>query len=75
MLNWLICKSGYDSSPGGFRKQMENFTFVFLLVLQCKVLQELNIVSKLLQGKDDELGRAASLLKTATDEIQNYICL
>lgn len=54
------------------RMQMDNFTFVFLLVMQCKVLQELNIVSKLLQTKDDELGKAASLLKTAADEIQKY---
>jgi hypothetical protein len=54
------------------RKQMDNFTFVFILVMQCKVLQELNIVSKLLQSKDNELGKAATLLETAADEIQNY---
>ena len=32
----------------------------------------INIVSKLLQTKDDELGKADSLLKTAADEIQKY---
>ena len=49
---------------------MENFRFVFLLVMQCMVLQELTIVSKLLQGKNHEIGKAAGLLQTDTDELQ-----
>ena len=42
-------------------------TFDFLLVMQCKVFEELIIVSTFLQSKDDDLGKHG-LLKTAADE-------
>lgn len=46
------------------KKQMETLHFVFLVLLQTKVLESVNAMSKLLQAKDVEIQQSASLLKT-----------
>uniref|UniRef100_H2XJG8 TTF-type domain-containing protein n=1 Tax=Ciona intestinalis TaxID=7719 RepID=H2XJG8_CIOIN len=51
------------------KKQMENFDFVFMLVVQCKVLQIVNIPSKAMQCKTIDLISAHKLLQTAAHDI------
>ena len=46
------------------KKQIENFDFVCMLVVQCKILQIVNISSKAMQSKTIDLISAHKLLQT-----------
>ena len=51
------------------KKQIENFDFVCMLVVQCKILQIVNIPSKAMQRKTIDLISAHKLLQTAAEGI------
>ena len=51
------------------KKQIENFDFVCMLVVQCKILQIVNIPSKAMQCKTVDLISAHKLLQTAAEDI------
>ena len=51
------------------KKQMENFDFVCMLVVQCKILQIVNIPSKAMQFKTIDLISTHKLLQTAAEDI------
>ena len=51
------------------KKQMENFDFVFMLVVQCKILQIINIPSKAMQCKTIDLISAQKIINTAGEDI------
>ena len=51
------------------KKQIENFGFVCMLVVQCKILQIVNIPSKAMQSKTIDLISAHKLLQTAGEDI------
>ena len=51
------------------KKQIENFDFVCMLVVQCKILQIINIPSKAMQCKTIDLISARELLQTAAEDI------
>ena len=50
------------------KKQIENFDFVCMLVVQCKILQIVNIPSKAMQCKTIDLISAHKLLQTAAED-------
>ena len=50
-------------------KQIENFDFVCMLVVQCKILQIVNISSKAIQCKAIDLIFPHKLLQTAAEDI------
>ena len=51
------------------KKQIESFDFVCMLVVQCKILQIVNIPSKAMQCKTIDLIGAYELVQTAAEEI------
>ena len=51
------------------KKQIENFDFVCMLVVQCKILPIVNIPSKAMQCKTIDLISAHQLLQTAAEDI------
>ena len=51
------------------KKQIENFDFVYMLVVQCKILQILNIPSKAMQCKTIDLISAHKFLQAAAEDI------
>ena len=51
------------------KKQIENFDFVFMLVVQCKILEIVNIPSKAMQCKTIDLISAHKLLQKAAQNI------
>ena len=51
------------------KKQIENYDFVCILVVQCKILQIVNIPSKAMQCKTIDLISAHKLLQTAAEDI------
>ena len=51
------------------KKQIENFDFVFMLVVQCKILEIVNIPSKAMQCKTIDLISAHKLLQNAAQNI------
>ena len=51
------------------KKQIENFDFVCMLVVQCKILQILNIPSKAMPCETIDLISAHKLLQTAAKDI------
>ena len=51
------------------KKQIENFDFVFMLVVQCKILEIVNIPSKAMQCKTIDLIFAHKLLQKAAQNI------
>ena len=50
------------------QNQIENFDFVCMLVVQCKILQIVSIPSKIMQGKIIDLISAHKLLQTAVED-------
>uniref|UniRef100_H3A4S2 DUF4371 domain-containing protein n=1 Tax=Latimeria chalumnae TaxID=7897 RepID=H3A4S2_LATCH len=60
------------SADERLKKLMENLSFVFLIVLQTKILETVNAVSKLLQSKDTDLYKAAKLLCKATEDLSTF---
>jgi hypothetical protein len=55
----------------GLKNKMESFTFVLLLVIQVKVLEKINITSKLLQSITADLMKTYSLLENVLMEVVN----
>ena len=51
------------------KKQIENFDFVCMLVVQCKILRIVNIPSKAMQCQTINLISAHKLLQTAAEDI------
>ena len=51
------------------KKQLENFDSICLLILQCKILQIINIPSKAMQCKTIDLISAHKLLQTVAEDI------
>ena len=51
------------------KKQTENFDYVCMLVVQCKIFQIVNIFSKAMQCKTIDLICAQKLLQTAAEDI------
>ena len=51
------------------KKQTENFDFVCMMVVQCKILQIVNIPPKAMQCKTIDLISAHKLLQTAAEDI------
>ena len=51
----------------GLKNAMENFEFVLMVVIQGKILETVNLVSKVLQNKDIDVLQATSMLHTASD--------
>ena len=51
------------------KKQIENFDFVCVVVVQCKILHAVNIPSKAMQCKTIDLISAHKLLQTAAEDI------
>ena len=51
------------------KKQTENFDFVCMLVVQCKILQIVNILSKAMQCKTIDLIFAQKLRQSAAEDI------
>ena len=64
-------KSKVRDEAMAIRKQIENFDFVGMLVVQCKVLQIVNIPSKAMQCKTIDLIFAHKLRQTAAEGILN----
>jgi hypothetical protein len=54
------------------KKLTENFSFVCILVFQCKIVQSINLVLKELQSKKSCLAKAAKLRKVCLDELHLY---
>ena len=51
------------------KKQVENFDFVCMLVVQCMILQIVNIASKAMHCKTIDLISAHKLLQTVAEDI------
>ena len=54
------------------KKQIENFDFVCMLIVQCKILQIVNISSKAKQCKTVDFISAHKLLQTAAEDIAQF---
>ncbi|XP_044133947.1 zinc finger MYM-type protein 1-like [Bufo gargarizans] len=54
------------------RNKIESFEFVFLLVLQSKVLEHINAISKVLQSEHMDLCNAAHLIHNAIEALSSY---
>lgn len=66
----LKSKNSEEKSEAiGLKKKLENFEFLFHIVLFSKILHSINIVSKVLQSKKCSIVQASNLLKNAYDEL------
>ncbi|XP_075716875.1 zinc finger MYM-type protein 1-like [Rhinoderma darwinii] len=54
------------------KAKMESFHFIFIIVLQAKVLENVNLVSKMLQSKDMDLCTATKLVDNATQVLSDF---
>ncbi|XP_077119085.1 zinc finger MYM-type protein 1-like [Ranitomeya variabilis] len=54
------------------KKKMDSFQFVFLVVLQTKVLQTVNALSTMLQAESMDLSKATNLIKNAAEELSQF---
>ena len=75
VLNQIILTSDKKDEVNeamGLQKAMEKFTFIFLVVIDNKILQSTNTISKLLQSKDADLSVAVTLLDTAIAELNQF---
>lgn len=57
------------SEAQSLKKKMETFDFIFLIVLQSKILENINLISKMLQTENLDLENAANLLKSALSSL------
>ena len=75
VLNQIILTSDKKDEVNGamgLQKAMEKFTFIFLVIIENKILQSTNTISKLLQSKDADLSVAVTLLDTAIAELNQF---
>jgi len=56
----------------GLKKTMEKFSFIFLVVLQTKVLESVNVVSKILQDTNTDIQKAVKLLENSIQILSEY---
>lgn len=54
------------------KRKLESFQFVFLIVIQAKILENVNSVSKMLQSKDMDLSSATKLIDNANKVLSNF---
>uniref|UniRef100_A0A672HGU4 HAT C-terminal dimerisation domain-containing protein n=1 Tax=Salarias fasciatus TaxID=181472 RepID=A0A672HGU4_SALFA len=54
------------------KRSIEKFSFICTLVLQSKILEHTNVVSKLLQSQDADLGTAVKLLDVTIKELTTF---
>lgn len=55
----------------GLKKQLENFSFIFQVVIQTQILEVINIVSKRLQTEGYDLFEATTQLETVSKNLTN----
>ena len=75
VLNQIILTSDKKDEVNeamGLQKAIEKFTFIFLVIIENKILQSTNTFSKLLQSKDADLSVAVTLLDTAIAELNQF---
>ena len=75
VLNQIILTSDKKDEVNeamGLQKAIEKFTFIFLVIIENKILQSTNTISKLLQSKDADLSVAVTLLDTAIAELNQF---
>ncbi|MBN3288339.1 MARH5 ligase, partial [Polyodon spathula] len=65
-------KTDECSETAGLKKRMDTFEFVLMVVIQSKVLETVNIVSKLPQSKDMDLFLATKMLNSATETFTSF---
>uniref|UniRef100_H3A840 DUF4371 domain-containing protein n=1 Tax=Latimeria chalumnae TaxID=7897 RepID=H3A840_LATCH len=54
-----------DEKGNPAKKHLESFNVILMIVFQTKVLETINVVSKMLQSETQELGKAAEMLENA----------
>lgn len=68
----LLSKSPKDRAEAmGLKKQLEKFSFIFQIVVQTKILETINVVSKLLQNKDYDLFEAVTQLARVSEKLSD----
>lgn len=65
-------KKDERDEAASLRGAMEKFSFVCLVVLQSKILERTNVVSKLLQSQEIDLSTAVQLLDCAITDLSAY---
>lgn len=60
------------SEAMGLKKQLESFSFIFLIVVQTKILETINVASKRLQNEDYDLFDAATQLETVSTTLSDF---
>ena len=65
-------KKGERGEASGLKKKMEKFSFIFLVVLQTKVLESVNVVSKQLQDTNTDIEKAVKLLENTIRILSEY---
>ena len=65
-------KKDERGEASGLKKNMEKFSFIFLVVLQTKVLESVNVVSKLLQDTNTDIEKAVKLLENTILILSEY---
>ncbi|OCT96206.1 hypothetical protein XELAEV_18013881mg [Xenopus laevis] len=54
------------------KKKLEAFEFIFIIVLQSKILDHINSISKMLQSEKMDLSKAAHLICNAKEDLRKY---
>uniref|UniRef100_H3A841 DUF4371 domain-containing protein n=1 Tax=Latimeria chalumnae TaxID=7897 RepID=H3A841_LATCH len=63
-LSQIILKTN-KPEDSSLHKHLESFNVILMIVFQTKVLETINVVSKMLQSETQELGKAAEMLENA----------
>lgn len=59
----IICKKQTDrAEANALKNKINTYDFILLLVFKCKVLENINLVSKQLQNINFDIGRAFDIL-------------
>lgn len=53
-------------------KAIENFEFIMILTICCKILEEINLASQILQAPQLDLSKASKCLKMSLENLKNY---
>lgn len=68
----LSSKSADERSKAmSLRRYFEKFTTVILIIVQSKVLGSIDVISKVLQGKQEDIGKASEMMKSLIEELQS----
>ncbi|KAM9330997.1 zinc finger MYM-type protein 1-like [Gastrophryne carolinensis] len=68
----LSTKPKERDEASSLKAKLESFEFIFIIVLQSKILENVNPVSKLLQSKDMDLSTATKLIHNATQALSRF---